>query len=134
MILSSLGNFKDLGLLVMRVGLGVMFINHGAPKMFGGPEGWRGVGGAMGNLGVTFAPEMWGFLAALAEFGGGICLVLGLAMRPACLMMAFTMLVAAIHHLKAGDGIDGASHAIESGVAFVGLLVLGPGKYSVDRK
>ena len=134
MIFSSLGKYKDVALLLIRVGLGVMFILHGWPKITGGPEMWKGIGGAMANLGVTAVPVVWGFLAALSEFGGGICLVLGFAFRPAALLMLFTMIVAAIHHLKAGDGVMTASHAIEDGVAFLGLFLLGPGKYSVDKK
>jgi putative oxidoreductase len=133
MILSWLGKYRDLGLLLMRVGLGVMFIIHGAPKLMAGPELWGGVGKAMANLGVTQWPAFWGFMAALAEAGGGACLVLGLFTRPACLMMLITMIVAATHHLAKGDGIQGASHAIEAGVVFLGLLVIGPGRYSIDK-
>lgn len=95
---------------------------------------WQGLGAAMGNLGVTAVPVLWGFLAALSEFGGGICLVLGFAFRPACLIMMFTMIVATMHHLMGGDGLMTASHAIENGVMFLGLFLLGPGKYSVDKK
>lgn len=134
MILSSLGKYKDIGLLLLRVGLGVMFILHGWPKIKGGPEMWQGLGAAMANLGVTAVPAVWGFLAALSEFGGGICLVLGFAFRPACLLMLFTMIVAATHHLMAGDGVNEASHAIEDGVAFLAMFIIGPGKYSVDKK
>jgi putative oxidoreductase len=134
MILSSLGKYKDFALLWMRVGLGVMFVIHGWPKIQGGPAMWTGLGAAMGNFGITAVPVVWGFLAALSEFGGGICLVLGLAFRPACIMMAATMIVAAMHHLAGGDGVMTASHAIEAGVVFLGMLFLGPGRYSVDGK
>lgn len=134
MIFSSLGRYKDVALLLIRLGLGTMFILHGWPKIRGGPEMWQGLGAAMGNLGVTAVPVLWGFLAALSEFGGGICLVLGFAFRPACLIMMFTMIVATMHHLMGGDGLMTASHAIENGVMFLGLFLLGPGKYSVDKK
>ncbi|HET6373612.1 MAG TPA: DoxX family protein [Candidatus Polarisedimenticolia bacterium] len=134
MILSSLGKYRDAGLLLMRIVLGAMFIMHGWPKVMGGPEKWAGLGGAMGNLGVTMAPTFWGFMAAISEFGGGICLVLGFAFRPACVMMGITMAVALTMHLKGGDGIEKASHAIEACGVFLGLLFLGPGKYSIDKK
>ena len=134
MILSSLNRYRDFGLLILRVGLGIMFILHGWPKIKGGPEGWTQLGAAMGNLGVTFAPVFWGFMAALTEFGGGILLVLGLATRPAALMMAFNMLVATMFHLNKGDGVMGAAHAIEDGVAFLAIFFLGAGRYSVDGK
>ncbi|MGH9868684.1 MAG: DoxX family protein [Candidatus Polarisedimenticolia bacterium] len=134
MILTSLTRYRELGLLILRVGLGAMFVVHGAPKLMGGVERWNGIGGAMSNLGITQMPALWGFLAALAETGGGVCLILGFAFRPACLLMAFTMGVATMHHLKRGDSIQTASHAIEAGIVFVSLLLIGPGKYSVDGK
>lgn len=131
--LSSLSKFKNSGLLLIRVGLGIMFIMHGYPKLFGGPEFWKNVGQAMQHVGITFLPMAWGFLAAIAETIGGFLLLIGLLFRPATLALAFTMLIASLHHLNAGDGLMGSSHAIEVGVVFLGLAFLGPGKYSVDR-
>jgi putative oxidoreductase len=132
MVLGFLERYKDEGLLIIRIGLGIMFILHGLPKMTGGPERWIQVGGAMANLGINFAPAFWGFMAAFAELVGGACLLLGLFQQIACLLIAFTMLVAAIFHLKRGDGLMGASHAIEVGIVFLGLIFIGSGKYSFD--
>ncbi len=70
---------------------------------------------------------MWGFLAALAEFGGGILLILGLLFRPACGALAFTMTVAAIMLFKTQGTIGEASYPIEMGIVFVALLFIGPG-------
>ena len=125
-------NRSDIGLLILRVGIGAMFMTHGGPKVLGGPEMWGKVGMAMGNLGIHFAPTFWGLMAALSEFGGGLCLVLGLAVRPACATMVFTMIVAATMHLTKGDGLGIASHAIESGILFISLIFIGAGKYSLD--
>ena len=83
MCLGFLEKYRDEGLLILRIGLGIMFILHGLPKMMGGPEQWAGLGMAMGNLGITFAPAFWGFMAAFAELVGGICLLLGIMLRPA---------------------------------------------------
>ena len=44
------------------------------------------------------------------------------------------MLVAAVSHLSRGDGLSGASHAIELGIVFLSLIVIGAGKYSVDEQ
>jgi putative oxidoreductase len=125
---------RDVGLLVLRVGIGIMFVIHGYPKIAGGTQMWEGLGKAMGVLGVNFAPVFWGFMAALAEFGGGICLALGIAFRIACSLMAFTMLVAAAMHLSKGDGFNGASHALELLILFVSLLLVGAGRFSVADK
>src|SRR5690606_4128387 len=97
--LSSLSKFRNTGLLLIRIGLGIMFIMHGYPKLLGGPERWEGVGSAMGNIGITFLPIMWGLLAALAETVGGVCFLLGLFFRPMAIALAFTMFIAAISHL-----------------------------------
>lgn len=132
--LSSLGKFKNTGLLLIRLGLGILFILHGYPKLLGGPELWTGVGSAMGNLGISFMPMVWGLAAALAETVGGICLLLGLFFRPMAIIMAFTMVVAALSHISRGEGIDGASHALEMCSVFIGLAFVGPGKYSVDKR
>ncbi|WP_257668860.1 DoxX family protein [Parapedobacter tibetensis] len=133
-ILSSLAKFKNTGLLLIRVGLGIMFIIHGYPKLLGGIKMWEGVGGAMSEVGITFLPIVWGFLAAVVETFGGLFLILGLFFRPTALLLTFTMLIAALKHLGAGDGLMGASHAIEIGVVFLGLAFIGPGKYSVDKR
>ncbi len=132
----------NFGLLIVRVGVGIMFVLHGEGKMFGGPEKWAKLGKAMADVGIDFAPVFWGFMAAFAEFGGGILLALGLFFRPACFLMLVTMAVAAhVHWLdaaEAGESLKGklmeGSHAIELGIVFLALLFTGPGKYSVDNK
>ena len=134
MILTFLDKHRHIGLLILRIGLGCMFLFHGFPKLFGGPEKWEKVGGAMATFGITFIPAFWGFMAAISESLGGICLILGLFLRPACILMTITMLVAAASHLNRGEGLGGASHAIEVGIVFLSLILIGPGKYSLDEK
>lgn len=126
--------YKDVGLLVLRLGLGGMFIWHGWPKISGGPEMWAKLGGAMTFLGVSFMPEFWGFMSASAEFFGGICVVSGLFFRPACIFLTINLAVAANMHLGKGDGLLAASHAIEDGIVFLSLSFIGPGKYALDEK
>ncbi|MFC1760810.1 DoxX family protein [Planctomycetota bacterium] len=137
MVLNRLDKFRDLGLLILRVGIGVMFIFHGWPKLMGGPEKWNQLGQALGALGLTLHPTLstvMGFLAALSETGGGVLLILGFFMRPACLALLGTMTVATIMHVKNGDGFIGYSHALEAGILFLSLILIGPGKYSLDAK
>ena len=102
----------DAGLLFLRVGLGSMMITHGWGKLMGGPELWEKLGGAMAHLGLDFAPTFWGFAAAATETFGALFLILGVLTRVQAGLLAFTMLVAAVMHLSAGDGLGGASHAI----------------------
>ena len=132
-ILSALGKYSNFGLLVMRLGLGAMMVMHGYPKLIGGPEKWAKVGGAISNIGIHAYPVFWGFMAAATEGLGGLLLALGLFFRPTCLLLTFTMTIATLSHFHRGDDLIGASHAIELGFAFLGLLFVGPGKYSVDK-
>jgi putative oxidoreductase len=130
---------RDYGLLILRVIVGFsMAVHHGWGKIAGGPAGWEQIGGSMANFGIKFAPAMWGFLAAFAEFGCSILLVFGTLFRPAAGMLAFTMLVAAVVHLNMPpenprSGWSGASHAIELLAVYVALLLAGPGRFSVGR-
>ncbi|MEQ1502389.1 MAG: DoxX family protein [Myxococcota bacterium] len=131
---SPLARFADLGQLVLRAGVGAMMVLHGWPKVAGGAAGWDKLGHAIGVLGIDFAFTFWGAMAAFSEFLGGALLVIGLGTRPASAALAFTMLVATLMHLKGGDGFNGASHAMALGFVFVGLLFVGAGRYSVDRR
>jgi putative oxidoreductase len=126
----------DFGLLILRLGIGLSMLGfHGYGKITGGPDLWGGIGGTMANLGITFAPTMWGFLAAFAEFFGSILIILGVLFRPAALMLAFTMVVAILRHLNLPSddpmsGWRGASHALELLVVYAALFFTGPGRYA----
>eukprot|EP01037_Dinobryon_pediforme_P007255 gene7255-7326_t len=133
-VLSKLGNYKNFALLIIRVGLGIMFIYHGYPKLFGGPKAWEALGSSTKYLGIHFWPLIWGLLSAVVETFGGFLLIIGLAFRPVCLLMLVNLIVAIALHLGKGDGIEGAAHAIEDAIVFLGLLFIGPGRNSVDKK
>jgi putative oxidoreductase len=132
----QLKNYSDLGLLIMRLGVGASYVFiHGWPKISGGVERWTGLGQAFTNLiGIEFIPVFWGFLAALSEFLGGILIVLGLLFRPAAAFLLFTMLIATLTHIVAGDPLSTTSHALKMLFVFAGLLFVGPGKYSIDSR
>lgn len=133
-VLSNLGRYKDAGLLILRVGLGAMMIFHGYPKIIGGPEGWAQLGASTKYVGINFLPTFWGLMAALAEGLGGVLIILGLWFRPAAIFLMLNMIVASAMHLGKGDLLSDASHAIELAFVFAGLIFIGPGKYSVDKK
>lgn len=128
-----LSRWADVGHLVVRAGVGAMMITHGWPKVQGGEAAWRRVGSAMATFGVHFAPTLWGAAAAFTEAVGGALLVVGLATRPASALLAFTMFVAASTHLHRGQGLGEASHAIELCLVFLGLVLMGGGRFSLDR-
>jgi len=133
-LLSNLNNYRNTGLLIIRVGLGAMMVYHGYPKLLGGTEMWTGLGSATKYVGITFLPVVWGFLSAATETIGGLLVIFGLAFRPACLLLCINLIVAAMSHFGKGQGLMDASHAIELAFVFAGLTFVGPGKYSVDKK
>lgn len=125
---------RNIGLLILRLGLGLMFILHGYPKIFGGPEMWTEVGTSMQYVGINFAPMFFGFMAGIAEFFGGIFLLLGLFFRPSTILLIIVMAVATATHIGSGDPFSDYSHSIELGIVFISLLFIGPGKYNLDKK
>lgn len=135
--LKFLGKFRDLGLLFMRIGLGLAYVVHGSGKMFGGPAKWSELGGSMEllGLGVNVGPTtIWGFLAAFSEFAGGILLILGFLFRPAAILLLFTMIVATITLFKAGQDFTAFSHPLKMAFVFFGLVFLGAGRFSIDKE
>ncbi len=129
--------------LVIRVALGVIFIAHGGQKLFGL---WGGVG--LQATFDTFASNMgippWiTFMAVLAEFFGGLAVLIGLLTRLASVSLGVVMLVAIFEaHLQYGffmnwSLVRGVGHGIEFNIALLGmslgLILSGPGQLSLDR-
>jgi len=121
----------DLGLLLIRLMLGVVFIYHGAPKLFGGLDGFAGY---LGSMGVPL-PQVSALLAALAEVLGGAILIAGLWFRVALWPTVFTMLVASFtaHAGKFSIQDGGMEYALTLAVMVTGLALTGPGKLTVLR-
>jgi putative oxidoreductase len=131
MIWKGLEKYRDVGLLVVRLGFGLGYIYfHGWSKLTGGPELWAGVGGAMSNFGIGFGHAFFGFLAALAETLGALLFAAGLFFRPASAVLCFTMFVATVNHIASGVGTP--AHAFKNMWVFLGFMMIGPGKYSLD--
>lgn len=120
--------------LVLRIGVGVVFVAFGYRKLSSGPSGFAGY---LERLGVA-APEVVSWLVIAAELGGGLLLLAGLLTRLATLPLIAT-LAGAIFLVKADAGIVGSSRAPGSGLdiallsGLVALLLLGPGRLSLDR-
>ena len=122
--------------LALRFPIGIIFVAHGAQKLFGafGGYGLEGTGQWMASIGLTPGTLM-ALLAGTAEFFGGLALLLGLLVRPAAAALAFAMLVAvfAVHIDK---GLFVANNGYEFGLALLAaaaaLLISGAGRLSVD--
>lgn len=129
----SAEKYRDYGLLVLRAGVGLMFvIVHGLPKVRGGVPMWTGLGGAFNRIiGITFIPTFWGLMATASEFVGGLCLILGVFLRPACALMLFTITIAVTSIISGGYGFSAASQPFELGIVLLSLILSGPGKFTV---
>lgn len=123
---NTLLNEATMTALRVVVGLLMAFL-HGMGKI---PPGEQLIGGVAG-LGFP-APELFAWLAGLAELVGGIFLAVGFLTRPAAFMVAFTMLVAAFGR-HAADPVNVKELALL--YLFVALIFVarGAGRWSVDR-
>ena len=126
----------DIGLLLLRLTVGLTLAAHGARKLFG----WFGGSGldAIGQLFVTlgFHPgRRHALMAGLVETGGGLLLALGF-LTPAAAAAAFSvMLVAGVSvHLNQGFFVTsgGYEYTLVLGVAGLTVGFTGPGSLSLD--
>ena len=120
----------DIALLLTRIAIGAAFLVVGWGKIQN-PTSWM--------QGTTFAPG-WQALAAVAEFGGGLALLLGLLTRLGAFGIACVMVVAAyVHKFIFNDPYinftGGTSYQVALAYLCIALLVLalGPGRFSLDR-
>ncbi len=118
-----------MGHFILRVGIGLLFVFHGYPKIVGGTAKWQWLGSQMHYWGIRFMPVVWGFLAACAEFLGGICLVLGFYTRIAAFFIAGVMIVALMMHLRQGDDFTVFSHPISNLIVMIALMCMGGGMW-----
>jgi putative oxidoreductase len=132
-LFTKLGKYNNTALLLLRIGIGIMMMMHGYPKLAGGMEKWEKLGKAIEVAGIHWAPTFWGFLASITESVGGLFMLLGLFFRPTMFFLLFTMCIATAKILTGGDTVMDASDAIQLGVLFLALFIIGPGKYSIDK-
>ncbi|WP_373519837.1 DoxX family protein [Pricia sp.] len=119
---------NDVGLAILRIAPSAMILTHGIPKFqkiingnleFGDP------------LGIGAAPSL--FLAVIGEVICPILIIIGFKTRWMAVPPAITMAVAAfIHH--ASDDFGTKEKAFLYLALFIVIILLGPGRYSMDRK
>lgn len=124
------------GPVVLRLGVGVTFIVHGYPKLFGSQPGPRGFAQYLQSL--KFAPPLfWAYAVGVVEFVGGIFLLAGFVMRPAALLLAVEFLVI-ILYVKWSKGFSFQKGGWEWDWALltmtVALLLTGPGRFALDNR
>lgn len=126
------GKFSSLGLAVLRIVVGVVFLAHGYQKLF--KMGFHGTSGMFGHMGIP-APAVAAVVVTLVEFVGGILLITGLATRIPAALLTIDMLVAVlVVHLRHGFmGPMGVEFPLTLLAASLCLALSGGGKASVKR-
>jgi len=125
-----------LGLLILRLVVGLTIVAHGAQKLFGwfGGYGLAGTGGFLEKLGF-FPGRRNALFAGLAEFTGGLLLALGLATPLAATLIISVMFVAiATVHIKHGffNHNQGYEYNLTLAVVALSVAIIGAGPISVD--
>lgn len=118
----------DIGLAILRIFPSIFMLTHGWGKFN------RLISGNfefLDPIGIGAAPSL--FLAVIGEFVCPILIIIGLKTRWAAIPTAITMFVAAfIHH--GADAFADKEKAFLFLVVFIVIILLGPGRFSIDRK
>lgn len=120
-------NTTSLALLILRIGIAVLMLTHGIPKLDKFAEepvqflNFLGLG-----TGLSLA------LAVFAEVFCSILVLLGFATRLAAIPLAIVMLTA-ITQVHADDPFAKKELPFHYLLVYISLIILGSGKFSIDR-
>lgn len=124
----------DWALLAVRVAVGVIFMVHGAQKLFGVFEG-PGLAGVMGPQGPG-GGGIIGLLVAIGEFFGGLGMLVGFLSRFSAAAILLIM-IGAIALVHGKNGFFMQNRGYEYNIALIGLalpiLIAGPGAFTLGR-
>ena len=127
----------NLGLLVLRLVVGLLFAGHGAQKLFGsfGGHGLKGTAGFFENLGLK-PGHIHASAAGILEFGGGILLAAGF-LTPVASAMLIAVMTAAVITVHGPKGIwstnGGYEYNLVLGAVVFAVAAVGAGAWSIDH-
>jgi putative oxidoreductase len=132
---------QHLGLLILRVGLGAVFVAHGLQKVFGwwGGEGLNGFKNSLSHVGYQHA-DILTYCAAGGEIAAGVLLVLGLFTPIAAAGVLAYLTNSLLAGMSAQHGSrsfpfflpDGHEYEITLIVMAAAVILVGPGRYGFD--
>lgn len=118
---------RNLGLLIIRFSLALVFIIHGWLKL----QNLESTGMFFESLQIPY-PHIMAYVAGIVEFGGGILLALGILSCLTYSLLAITMLVAVVTTLSRGF-VDGYEFAFVFFCFFIALMFTGPGEWTFKK-
>ena len=133
MRLQFLAKYRETGLLLLRVSLGLLFIYLTAPALMSGSTRLAHFGAGVRIFGLHSHFQFWGAIGALAGCLGGALMVFGLFFRIGILLVLAITIIHAVAIAKGTAGFQAALPAVEACVVLISLLFIGPGKFSVDK-
>ena len=122
--------FTPSAVAILRIGAGLLFMQHGLQKLFG-------LFGGVGEGGATAPLMSLMGVAGVLELVGGMLLILGLFVRPVAFILAVEMIVAFVRaHLPQGGAPieNGGELALLYALVFLYLAARGAGPVSVDAR
>lgn len=120
---------ENTGKLILRLGMGMLMLTHGYPKMIKLFSGGEITFTDPFGIGVIISLT----LAVFAEVICSVLIIVGYQTRLACIPLIITMLVA-IFIIHSDDPFKRKELAILYTVAFTVIMLVGPGRYSLDSK
>ena len=127
----------DLALLILRLVVGLLFVGHGAQKLFGvwGGHGLAGTAGFFEAIGLR-PGRLHAPAAGVAEFAGGALIALGL-LTPFAAAAIIAVMVAAALTVHITNGLWATENGIELNLVYaataVALAGVGAGGWSLDN-
>lgn len=124
----------NIGLLIIRLVIGLTFFGHGAQKLFGwfGGPGITGMGNWLETLGLEKGAKVWATLAGLFELIGGLLFAAGFFTMIGSLMIVVVM-IDAIYAVHGKNGYwitnGGFEYNLVLIAVVIGVALIGPGQY-----
>ena len=133
MLLGAQDRKKDVGLLIMRLGIAAVLLWHSVPKLIAGAPAWKSLGTTLAFINVGLPASFLGLLSLSLETVCSISLIVGYFFRLSSTVLFILLLLYSINYFNvAYKTLMMWSLALTS--VFLGLVFTGPGRYSLAVK